>query len=106
MIVIVDNYDSFVANVARYFRELGEETRVIRNDAASVAEVAAMDPRAIVLSPGPCTPTEAGISSPVLESLSGRVPILGICLGHQCIGEVFAPAWCGRSTRCTAAPRW
>ncbi|MBH0239737.1 anthranilate synthase component II [Methylobrevis albus] len=89
MIVVVDNYDSFVANVARYLRELGEETVVLRNDAVTVAEVAAMKPRAIVLSPGPCTPKEAGISSPLLEAMSGTVPILGICLGHQCIGDVF-----------------
>jgi glutamine amidotransferase of anthranilate synthase or aminodeoxychorismate synthase len=89
VIVIVDNYDSFVSNVARYFRELGEETRLLRNDAASVAEIAAMAPRAIVISPGPCTPHEAGVSLDLLAELSGTVPILGICLGHQCIGEAF-----------------
>lgn len=89
MILIVDNYDSFVFTVARYFAELGKETRVIRNDRLTVAEVAAMAPEAIILSPGPCGPFEAGQSMPIIRSLSGEVPILGICLGHQCVGEVF-----------------
>jgi para-aminobenzoate synthetase component II len=82
LIVIIDNYDSFVFNIARYFRELGEATEVIRNDAVSVSEL-------VDLSPGPCTPSEAGISMAAVRELSGRVPILGICLGHQCIGSVF-----------------
>jgi para-aminobenzoate synthetase component II len=89
MIAIVDNYDSFVFNVARYFVELGEQVRVFRNDTVAVADLAAMKPRAVVLSPGPCTPAEAGISNDVVRELSGVVPILGICLGHQCIGSVF-----------------
>ncbi|WP_092514336.1 aminodeoxychorismate/anthranilate synthase component II [Afipia sp. GAS231] len=89
MIVIIDNYDSFVFNIARYFRELGEATEVIRNDAVSVSELVDLRPRAVVISPGPCTPSEAGISTAVVQELSGRVPILGICLGHQCIGSVF-----------------
>ncbi|SON55897.1 Para-aminobenzoate synthase glutamine amidotransferase component II [Hartmannibacter diazotrophicus] len=89
MILIIDNYDSFVSNVARYFRELGEDTKVIRNDQITVGEVAALDPRAVVLSPGPCTPHEAGISLDLIRELSGQMPILGICLGHQCIGEAF-----------------
>ncbi|MGL9623906.1 aminodeoxychorismate/anthranilate synthase component II [Bradyrhizobium sp. U531] len=89
MIVIIDNYDSFVFNIARYFRKLGEATEVIRNDEVSVSDVAGLKPRAVVISPGPCTPTEAGISTAVVRELSGRVPILGICLGHQCIGSVF-----------------
>lgn len=89
MILIVDNYDSFVGNVARYFRELGEEVTVVRNDALSVNEIQALNPRAIVISPGPCSPKEAGISNPLIQSLSGRIPILGICLGHQCIGDVL-----------------
>jgi para-aminobenzoate synthetase component 2 len=88
VILVVDNYDSFVGNVARYFRELGEETTVVRNDAVTVNEIQAMNPRAIVISPGPCTPKEAGVSNPVVAALSGRIPILGICLGHQCIGDV------------------
>ncbi|MGF6310696.1 MULTISPECIES: anthranilate synthase component II [unclassified Bradyrhizobium] len=89
MIFIIDNYDSFVFNIARYFRKLGAETKVVRNDAISVTDLVGLQPRAIVISPGPCTPMEAGISTAVVRELSGRVPILGICLGHQCIGSVF-----------------
>lgn len=89
MIVLIDNYDSFVFNIARYFREIGESTQIIRNDAISVRSLAQLRPRAIIISPGPCTPNEAGISKDVVRGLSGYVPILGICLGHQCIGEVF-----------------
>ncbi|MCC8955291.1 aminodeoxychorismate/anthranilate synthase component II [Bradyrhizobium sp. Pear77] len=108
MILIIDNYDSFVFNIARYFRELGEETQVVRNDAISFTDLTALQTRAIVISPGPCTPMEAGISTAVVRELSGRVPILGICLGHQCIGSVFggrvARARCpmhGRASRIT-----
>lgn len=89
MIIVVDNYDSFVFNIARYLRELGCTVTVVRNDAVDVAGLAAMQPAAIVLSPGPCTPAEAGISRDVARAFSGQVPLLGICLGHQCIGEVF-----------------
>jgi anthranilate synthase/aminodeoxychorismate synthase-like glutamine amidotransferase len=89
MIVIIDNYDSFVFNISRYLCELGEATKVIRNDATSVRDLVGLRPSAVVISPGPCTPTEAGISTAVVRELSGRVPILGICLGHQCIGSVF-----------------
>ncbi|MGY3473438.1 anthranilate synthase component II [Bradyrhizobium ottawaense] len=89
MILIIDNYDSFVFNIARYFRELGEETQVVRNDAISFTDLVALQARAIVISPGPCTPMQAGISTAVVRELSGSVPILGICLGHQCIGSVF-----------------
>jgi anthranilate synthase/aminodeoxychorismate synthase-like glutamine amidotransferase len=89
MIVVIDNYDSFVGNVARYFRELGAEVGVFRNDALTVADVAAIRPRAVVISPGPGTPDDAGISAPLVADLTGRLPILGICLGHQAIGAVF-----------------
>ncbi|MCC8970063.1 anthranilate synthase component II [Bradyrhizobium brasilense] len=89
MIFIIDNYDSFAFNIARYFRKLGAETKVVRNDAIGVADLVRCQPRAIVISPGPCTPTEAGISTAVVRELSGHVPILGICLGHQCVGSVF-----------------
>ncbi|WP_177248765.1 aminodeoxychorismate/anthranilate synthase component II [Bradyrhizobium sp. Ghvi] len=89
MIVIIDNYDSFVFNIARYFHKLSEATEVIRNDAISISELVGLKPRALVISPGPCTPTEAGISTAAVRELSGRVPILGICLGHQCIASVF-----------------
>jgi para-aminobenzoate synthetase component II len=86
MILIVDNYDSFVFNVARYFEELGERVRVVRNDEVTPSDLKA---KAIVISPGPCTPKEAGQSLEIVERLSGEIPILGICLGHQVIGEAF-----------------
>jgi para-aminobenzoate synthetase component II len=86
MILIIDNYDSFVHNIARYFEELGSKVMVKRNDEVEDVDLAA---RAIVISPGPCTPAEAGGSLDVVRRFSGRVPILGVCLGHQVIGEVF-----------------
>lgn len=86
MILIIDNYDSFVHNIARYFVELGEAVQVVRNDEVEDAHLRA---KAIVISPGPCTPHEAGVSSDVVRQQSGKVPILGVCLGHQVIGEVF-----------------
>lgn len=89
MILVVDNFDSFVFNLARYLAELGEETLVLRNDAVDPEAVGAIAPSAIVLSPGPCGPREAGASLAILEAFNGRVPILGVCLGHQCIGEAF-----------------
>lgn len=89
MILLLDNYDSFVFNLARYFEELGREPEVVRNDAITVEEVAALDPEAIVVSPGPCSPAEAGISLDLIRTLSGKVPILGVCLGHQAIGAAF-----------------
>ncbi|MBS7704231.1 anthranilate synthase component II [Chelatococcus asaccharovorans] len=89
MIIVIDNYDSFVFNVARYLQELGAETTVLRNDAVTVGDVRALAPEAIVISPGPCTPAEAGISLDLVRELNGVVPILGICLGHQCIGAAL-----------------
>lgn len=89
MILVVDNYDSFVFNVVRYLEELGETVRVVRNDALDVAGIRALAPDALVISPGPCTPAEAGISLPAIRALSGGVPILGVCLGHQAIGAAF-----------------
>ena len=86
MILIIDNYDSFVHNIARYFVELGEEVNVVRNDEVEDRHLKA---KAIVISPGPCTPNEAGVSLAVIEKYSGHLPILGICLGHQAIGQVF-----------------
>jgi para-aminobenzoate synthetase component II len=86
MILIVDNYDSFVFNVARYFEELGEKTKVVRNDEVVTADLNA---KAIVISPGPCAPLQAGASMRIVREYSGKLPILGICLGHQVIGEVF-----------------
>lgn len=86
MILLIDNYDSFVHNLARYFRRLGAETRVVRNDAIDVAAIRELAPQAIVLSPGPCTPAEAGCSLDVVRELGGKIPLLGVCLGHQAIG--------------------
>lgn len=89
MIVVLDNYDSFVGNVARYLVELGEEAIVLRNDAVDVADLERLGAEALVISPGPCGPHEAGVSTKAVRAFSGRVPILGICLGHQCIGAAF-----------------
>jgi para-aminobenzoate synthetase component 2 len=88
-ILVIDNYDSFVFNVARYFEELGREVIVERNDAIDIAAIRRMAPAAVVISPGPGTPRDAGISLTVVEQLSGEIPILGVCLGHQCIGAAF-----------------
>jgi anthranilate synthase/aminodeoxychorismate synthase-like glutamine amidotransferase len=89
MILLIDNYDSFVYNLARYLREMGCATQVVRNDAVSVDEVCKMAPRAIVISPGPCTPFQAGISVQLVREVSERIPTLGVCLGHQAIGQAL-----------------
>jgi anthranilate synthase component 2 len=89
MIVMIDNYDSFTYNLVQYLCELGADVRVFRNDKITVAEIAAMRPAGVVISPGPCDPDKAGISLSVVQELSGRVPLLGVCLGHQCIGQAF-----------------
>ncbi|HUE73690.1 MAG TPA: aminodeoxychorismate/anthranilate synthase component II [Pirellulaceae bacterium] len=89
MILLIDNYDSFVYNLARYFARLGHSTHVARNDAIDVAAIRELRPRAIVLSPGPCTPSEAGCSLDVVRQLTGEIPMLGVCLGHQAIGAAF-----------------
>lgn len=89
MLLLIDNYDSFVYNLARYLTELGQQTQVVRNDALTVAAVAALRPDAIVLSPGPCTPAESGICVPLIQQLSATIPMLGVCLGHQAIGAAF-----------------
>ena len=89
MILVLDNYDSFTYNLVQYFGELGADLRVARNDQITVAEIEKLSPERIVVSPGPCTPSQAGISSEVIRNFGGRVPILGVCLGHQCIGEVY-----------------
>jgi anthranilate synthase component 2 len=89
MLLMIDNYDSFTYNLVQYFGELGEDVHVHRNDAVTLAQIAAWRPQRIVISPGPCTPNEAGISVPVIQRFAGDIPILGVCLGHQAIGQAF-----------------
>ena len=89
MILLIDNYDSFTYNLYQYLCELGAEVEVVRNDKTSVDDIAAMSPDKIVISPGPCTPKEAGISNAVIQRFGARIPTLGVCLGHQCIGDAY-----------------
>jgi len=89
VLLMIDNYDSFTYNLVQYFGELGEQVKVVRNDEMDVEAIAALDPERIVLSPGPCTPNEAGVSLEVIRRLAGKKPILGVCLGHQAIGQAF-----------------
>ena len=89
MILLIDNYDSFTYNLYHYLSELGAEVRVVLNDAISLEEIRAMGPAKIVISPGPCTPKEAGLSCAVIKEFGSTIPILGVCLGHQCIGATF-----------------
>ncbi len=89
MLLMIDNYDSFTYNLVQYFGELGADVHVVRNDAISLDEVAALAPAQIVVSPGPCTPNEAGISVALIRRFAGQIPILGVCLGHQAIGQAF-----------------
>jgi anthranilate synthase component 2 len=89
MLLMLDNYDSFTYNLVQYLGELGQDVKVFRNDEITVAEVEKLRPAHVVISPGPCTPNEAGISVPLIKALAGKVPILGVCLGHQAIGQAF-----------------
>lgn len=89
MLLMIDNYDSFTWNLVQYFAELGAEVKVVRNDEYTVPELLAMQPARVVISPGPCTPNEAGVSLAAIQAFAGLVPILGVCLGHQSIGQVF-----------------
>jgi anthranilate synthase/aminodeoxychorismate synthase-like glutamine amidotransferase len=89
MILVIDNYDSFTYNLVQYLGELGAELRVERNDQISIEEIEEMRPERIVISPGPCTPNEAGVSSETIRHFAGKVPVLGVCLGHQAIGQAF-----------------
>ena len=89
MLLMIDNYDSFTYNLVQYFAELGEEVAVHRNDEITLEQIEALQPRHIVISPGPCTPNEAGVSVPAIKRFAGRIPILGVCLGHQSIGQAF-----------------
>ncbi|MGE5231298.1 MAG: anthranilate synthase component II [Deltaproteobacteria bacterium] len=92
MLLVLDNYDSFTYNLVQYAGELGADPVVYRNDTLTPAEALALDPAAIIISPGPCTPREAGISVPLVRAAAGRVPLLGVCLGHQAIGDAFGGA--------------
>ncbi|MBT5725542.1 MAG: aminodeoxychorismate/anthranilate synthase component II [Gammaproteobacteria bacterium] len=89
MLLMIDNYDSFTFNIVQYLRELGEDVRVYRNDEINTAEIQQLSPDMIVISPGPCTPNEAGISMEVVQAFEGAIPILGICLGHQSLSQVY-----------------
>lgn len=89
MILMIDNYDSFTYNVVQYLAELGADVKVVRNDELSIADIEALAPEKIVISPGPCTPNEAGVSLAAIEHFAGKIPLLGICLGHQSIGQAF-----------------
>ncbi|MBI3561563.1 MAG: aminodeoxychorismate/anthranilate synthase component II [Gammaproteobacteria bacterium] len=89
MLLMIDNYDSFTYNLVQYFGELGEDVRVYRNDQIHLDEIAKLKPRYIVISPGPCTPLQAGISVPAIQRFAGQIPMLGVCLGHQSIGQAF-----------------
>jgi anthranilate synthase component II len=89
MLLMIDNYDSFTYNLVQYFGELGQEIQVFRNDRIALDQIEELAPQRIVISPGPCTPNEAGISLDLIERFAGRIPVLGVCLGHQCIGQAF-----------------
>ena len=89
MLLMIDNYDSFTYNLVQYLGELGQDVHVHRNDEITLAEITAMQPEKIVISPGPCTPNEAGISVPLINEFAGKIPLLGVCLGHQSIGQAF-----------------
>ena len=89
MLLMIDNYDSFTYNLVQYFGELGQDVQVYRNDEIDLAKVAELNPRHIVISPGPCTPNEAGISLALINEFKGKIPLLGVCLGHQSIGQAF-----------------
>lgn len=89
MILMIDNYDSFTYNLVQYFGELGADIKVVRNDEITIDEIAALAPEKIVISPGPCTPNEAGVSIDTIKTFAGKIPLLGVCLGHQSIGQAF-----------------
>lgn len=89
MIVVIDNYDSFTFNLVQYFQVLGQEVHVVRNDQTTLEQLSAIQPTHLVISPGPCSPNEAGISLDAIQHFAGQIPVLGVCLGHQCIGQAF-----------------
>ena len=90
MLLMIDNYDSFTYNLVQYFGELGQDVKVFRNDAINLDEIARLKPEYLVISPGPCTPAQAGVSLPAIREFAGKIPLLGVCLGHQAIGEAFS----------------
>lgn len=102
MILLIDNYDSFTFNLVHYLGELGESCDVRRNDSLTAEDAMALKPEAIVLSPGPCSPNEAGICCDLIAAAAGKIPVFGVCLGHQAIGQVFGAQWCGLPRPCTA----
>ena len=102
MLLMIDNYDSFTYNLVQYFAELGEEVKVFRNDEIAVADIAKLKPARICISPGPCSPAEAGISVETIKRYAGQIPILGVCLGHQAIGEAFGGKLCALRKSCMA----
>ncbi|HEY4712674.1 MAG TPA: aminodeoxychorismate/anthranilate synthase component II [Aquirhabdus sp.] len=89
MLLMIDNYDSFTYNIVQYFGELGQDVKVVRNDEVTIADIEVMKPEYLVISPGPCSPTEAGISLEAIKHFAGKIPLLGVCLGHQAIGQAF-----------------
>ena len=105
MLLMIDNYDSFTFNLVQYLGELGQEVKVVRNDALSVSDIRALAPERIMISPGPGTPNDAGVSLDVLRHLGGQIPIFGVCLGHQAIGQVYGGMWCVPAGSCTARHR-
>ncbi len=102
---MIDNYDSFTYNLVQYFGELGQEVSVYRNDQISIQAIKELNPKFIVISPGPCSPNQAGISLDVVHSFKGEIPILGVCLGHQTIGQAFGGKIPMQKRLCTARPR-
>ena len=92
MLLMIDNYDSFTFNLVQYFGELGVEVKVARNDQIKIGEIESLSPEWIVISPGPCSPSQAGVSVEIIKAFSGKVPLFGVCLGHQCIGQAFGGA--------------
>ena len=102
MILMIDNYDSFTYNIVQYMGELGADMRVERNDQISIEEIEALNPKKIVISPGPCTPDKAGVSVAVIKHFSGKVPLLGVCLGHQSVGAAFG----GRNYQSRQTDAW
>ena len=104
MLLMIDNYDSFTYNLVQYFGELGEDVRVVRNDAADVAALAAMKPERVCVSPGPCSPKEAGVSLEAIKYFAGKVPVLGVCLGIRQSEKPSAEPLCAPSASCTERP--